>query len=562
MRDSRDNSSLSTFKSYSKKQVFSRFKAKMSSFLKLLDLQPIEFVILMIFLTFVFFLYLINLGVHRPFDYDEGVYLLTSIMFREGFIPYSQLFVSQPPLLFELIKLIAPSFKNDLFGSRFSIVLLGTIGLLATALCTNTIIKSYFQNEEKEINLLKRSFPIVLTVLLLGIGSHYWFYYSRRLLPNIPEASFTVLAFWFFLQSFKKNKSYIWAFLAGTSLSIGMFFKLFGAIPFLFILIYYLISKKNKLNAVLFMIGFFVPFLILFNYDVPSMINQIIYFHIQKERNFHIILYSLGAMGEWLITDPINIVGLLGLISLFRTKNQYENVLFFWTWYNIVILWFYSPLFPHHLVHLVPFSAILASLFLYKSCSYLNKNKSKIYYWLQKKTVKFSRILKDSYTKIRRFILTKQRLSLFLILLSSMLLSLPILYVQHLVLYPYPAANDTAEFIRTILDEDEYFITDGPSIAYLADRLVPPYLVDISQQRIYSENIQSEDIIALAIEYNVTVILYWVYRLVLLDEWNQYVQENYSLGYIYSGNQNKWINATDQMIEEGKVANGQIWISI
>ncbi|MCK4845111.1 MAG: glycosyltransferase family 39 protein, partial [Candidatus Heimdallarchaeota archaeon] len=268
MRDTRDNSSLSTFKSYSKKQVFSRFKAKISSFLELLDLKPIEFVILMIFLAFVFFLYLINLDVQRPYDYDEGVYLLTSQMFRKGFIPYSQLFASQPPLLLELIKLIAPSFKNDLFGSRFSIVLLGVIGLLATALCTNTIIKSYFQKEEKEINLLKRSFPIVLTVLILGIGSHCWFYYSRRVLPNIPEASFTVLAFWFFLKSIKNNKSSIWAFLAGTSLSIGMFFKLFGAIPFPFILIYYIIFKKDKLKTVSFIIGLFLPFLILFNYDV------------------------------------------------------------------------------------------------------------------------------------------------------------------------------------------------------------------------------------------------------------------------------------------------------
>lgn len=561
MRDTRDNSSLSTFKSYSKKQVFSRFKSKMSSFLELLDLKPIEFVILMIFLAFVFFLYLINLDVQRPYDYDEGVYLLTSQMFREGFIPYSQLFASQPPLLLELIKLIAPSFKNDLFGSRFSIVLLGIIGLLATALCTNTIIKSYFQKEEKEINLLKRSFPIVLTVLLLGIGSHFWFYYSRVVLPNIPEASFTVLAFWFFLQSFKTNKSYIWAFLAGTSLSIGMFFKLFGAIPFLFILIYYMISKKNKLKAVLFTIGFFVPFLMLFNYDVPSMVNQIIYFHIQKKRDFQIVLYSIGSMGEWLITDPINIVGLLGLISLFRTKNQYEKLLFFWTWYNIVILWFYSPLFPHHLVHLVPFSAILASLFLLKSCSYMNKNKSKIHCWLQKRAVKFSRILKISYTKIRYFIRKKQRLSLFLILFCSMLLSLPIFYVQYLVPYPYPAANNTAEFIRTILDEDEYFITDGPSIAYLAERLVPPFLVDISQQRIYAEHLQSKDLIALAVEYNITVILYWTDRLVKLDEWNQYVQENYQLTYAFSGEQNKWIDATDQMIEDG-IANRKIWISI
>ncbi|MCK4845453.1 MAG: hypothetical protein KAS95_07255 [Candidatus Heimdallarchaeota archaeon] len=291
------------------------------------------------------------------------------------------------------------------------------------------------------------------------------------------------------------------------------------------------------------------------------MVNQIIYFHIQKKRDFHIVLYSIGSMGEWLITEPINIVGLLGLISLFRTKNQYEKLLFFWTWYNIVILWFYSPLFPHHLVHLVPFSAILASLFLYKSCSYMNKNKSKIYYWLQIKTVKFSRILKVSYTKIRHFSLKKPRLSLFLILLSSMLLSLPIFYVQHLVLYPYPAADVTVEFIRTILDEDEYFITDGPSIAYLSERLVPPDLVDISQQRIYAEHLQSKDLIALAIEYNVTIILYWTDRLVKLDEWNQYVQENYQLRYAFSGKYNMWINATNQMIEDG-IANCKIWISI
>ncbi len=266
-------------------------------------------------------------------------------------------------------------------------------------------------------------------------------------------------------------------------------------------------------------------------------------------------------MGQWLITDPINIVGLLGLISLFRTKNQYEKLLFFWTWYNIVILWFYSPLFPHHLVHLVPFSAILASLFLFKSCSYINKTKSKIHCWLQKRAAKFSRILKICYTKIRHFFQTKQRLSLFLILFCSMLLSLPIFYVQHLVPYPYPAADITAEFIRTILNEDEYFITDGPSIAYLAERLVPPSLVDISQQRIYAENIQSKDLIALAIEYNITIILYWTDRLVKLDEWNQYVQENYQLRYAYSGDHNMWINATDQMIEDG-IANRKIWISI
>ncbi|GAG76038.1 unnamed protein product, partial [marine sediment metagenome] len=104
-------------------------------------------------------------------------------------------------------------------------------------------------------------------------------------------------------------------------------------------------------------------------------------------------------------------------------------------------------------------------------------------------------------------------------------------------------------------------ITDGPSIAYLAERLVPPALVDISQQRIYAEHLQSKDLIALAIEYNITIILYWTDRLVKLDEWNQYVQENYQLRYAFSGYHNMWINATDQMIEDG-IANWKIWVSI
>jgi hypothetical protein len=88
--------------------------------------------------------------------------------------------------------------------------------------------------------------------------------------------------------------------------------------------------------------------------------------------------------------------------------------------------------------------------------------------------------------------------------------------------------------IRSLTTPDEFVVTDHPYLAFLAERLVPPALVDTSRSRISSRSLRSTDAIAIASAHDPRLIVLWTDRLQRLREFSAWVEAEYRVVVVYN----------------------------
>jgi hypothetical protein len=93
---------------------------------------------------------------------------------------------------------------------------------------------------------------------------------------------------------------------------------------------------------------------------------------------------------------------------------------------------------------------------------------------------------------------------------------------------------DAVAVIRTLTGPSDYVVTDHPYLTFLADRLVPPLLVDTSRSRIRSRSLRGADAIAQATRYDPKLVVLWADRLRALPEFKAWVEREYRLVKVYN----------------------------
>jgi hypothetical protein len=83
--------------------------------------------------------------------------------------------------------------------------------------------------------------------------------------------------------------------------------------------------------------------------------------------------------------------------------------------------------------------------------------------------------------------------------------------------------------IDRLTDEDDWVITDAPYLAFLANRLVPPPLVDPSEARIAAGAVTAGDAISALRAYDVDAVVLWTGKLSRLDAFVEAVSEDETL---------------------------------
>lgn len=532
--------------------------------LRAIDLIPLDLLGLVILLFFLLPFYLFNLAGRVPESYDEGVYLSTSFLLNHGFKPYTEVFMSQPPFLFLFDAGVMRLSNGSLYFARFVLVICAFIGLIAVFLSVKSLLNDHFSGQQKKPPQWLSLFPW-LAVLLLGIISVDWFYYGRYVAPNVPEAAFSILGFWFFLQSVKRVKVGFFEVVAGVSLSIATLFKLFGVIsmPILFLAYFFLKEKDQRFKSmIVFGVGIVLPFLSLFFFDLPALYHQMFGFHMHKQRSWEVTLASLNAFGYWFIRENfLFFLAPVSFIPCFLSKKKMEKWAGICAVFNFVPFLFYSPLYTHHLVHVTPFVTITMTLAFYKLIRYL---RAKYQEFLQKRTTNEEQNHSQGFiTRVSRFIKSRYHKKPVFVSVITLLIIIaafiPLGIYRNQIKETNSDSLTTANFIADYLGNDEWLITDGAEIPYLSNRLIPPSLVDISFERIKAKDITSQELIAIAQDYNVSLILYWSSRLLLLDEWNEFVVENYELAFSYDYQSHKWVTNSSS-ISASEITNGLIWI--
>ncbi len=488
-------------------------------------------------------------------NYDEGVYLASLRALRSGHPLFTQVFSSQPPLfllsLYPFVWLFGPS----MLAARGGVVFFALIGILAMYLLARR---------------LGGPWAGVAAALLLACD-HLFLIQSQSLEAEVPSIALMIAAV--AAATYVDRAPWQASAISGIFTSLALLEKLLfplaaiAAIALLFLghlivferglrarmlsdsartgrMTRYLPHRQTIIRAVLlggvYLLSLLlVGVLICLPYlgHLPALYQQVVSFHLAAGQSF-----PTSASQNWQILwhnfgqdTPLVLLSLLGVIVGLPRGRWAVLIGCAWTLVALVILLRQTPLFPHHLVLLIPGLALTAALGLMPAPATLaNQTALHLQFrpWLPSRS--------------------RQSTRLALIWLPALLvvgilaLNLRANLDQPLGL---PAANaarlsQVASDLRGLTTPQQSVITDDQYIATLAGRDVPPELVDTSTVRITTGYLTSDQVIAIAEQPQVGAILFYSGRFQSLPGFSQWVAQHFHLERTYAPGQALYLKDT------------------
>ena len=442
-----------------------------------------------------------NLGGKFSYDYDEGVYAMSARMILKGYKPFKEVFSSQPSFHLYGIALFLLIFGMNIVAARLFSVFLSLVGILATYLLT-----SYLEDEKAGI----------IAAIFLAI-TPYFLYYSRAVEAEVPCISLAILAFYMAFKAIESsNRNVLYSLFSGVVFGMAISTKLLAVYTALPILLLFLIKRKFKFLSIFIGGAMIVPAIIALSLGPREVIAQAIIMHLNKPPT-GTFESRLALLVKFLSRDSglaiLSLIGtLFSIITDIANREFKRTLLVIWHYATIISLLNYKALFIHHYVILMPTFAMLASLSLVTPFNFMIRTCS-IY---------------SEY-----------------IIRALALASIPCLFLASVYVYHLPEVINydmyllkykdieyyeaIASFIKEHTSPNDFIITDQQALAFLADRNVPPNLVDTSHMRISSGFLTSEMMISLTKKYNVKMVIFWTGRLIRLREFVNYVKANFKL---------------------------------
>ena len=460
-----------------------------------------------------------------PFDrdgYDEGVYWQSLRAMSAGHALYQQIFYSQPPFFLLSIYPFFALFGGTLWSARLGVALISLLGLLGAFLLGKA---------------LSRRVGAIAALLLLLVNPLY-LAESQTLQAEAPTVAFSLLAV---------GLAYLWwehpegitslclAALSGMTLSLGIlckFLALSSVVPIALLMLARLwqiwqkqpgtrlASSRSPIAGIASCIVIMVLVLLPFLGSYHEMIQSVITFHTAASQ-----LTSLSdsmLQMQQLLTSVLALAALYGIGAALLRRDWRVLPLVAWLLSTVYSLWRLVPLFPHHLVALIPPFIALAVMGIGDTSRY----------------PAYKPILAKSITLIS-----------LLILLVTILLAVP----QDRIYYHNATIHSTdglaqqeaivATDLRNAIAPDQLVITDAQFIAGLADRSTPPSLVDTSAVRIETGYIMSQQLINEASQPQVHAVLFFTGRLYRpsLMAFHTWVTQHFQLIHRYGHGQELWV---------------------
>jgi len=497
------------------------------------------------FISLIFWFFATLYGIRKSFafGYDEGVYLQTALQHASGQSLYKTLFLSQPPLLIEILSLVIRVFGPNVALTRSVNIFFGTITLVSIFLIS------------RELFDLKTA---LLTLIFLGVNFHF-IKWTKELSADIPSLAFALFAIYKGLMFNKKRKK-IWIILAAFAFGIANSFKLLELF-FIFPIIYLLVTAPlkesltsqpftnrkilNKMtsgspgicdysnlplisgkiqcrrwsfgvkNVLLFAVAYFAIILIIFlNYDLGSLKAQVLGFG--SSQLFEISIRRAGRyFGNVYIESQVGLFFLTfaGLATLYFNNKRMFTFLIIWIVSQLLFHILMSPwLWPHHLIVLIPVFSMLSACSVKSSARQI-----------------FPKKRKDHTNRVYSFF---PRLIIVILLIAILFQNIffNIRYMKKQIRRYYTEEEIfLLERIRQYTGEQDLIVSDVQIATFLTGRFTDPNLVDTSYKRIKTGNLQDRYLIDNS--KNVKIVIFWTLKLELLKEYYKFVNQNYKLIY-------------------------------
>lgn len=398
-----------------------------------------------------------------PVDYDEGVYLQTLRAAADGFEPYREIFLAQPPMLISEVMPFFRLFGENLFASRLAIVLFWAAGI-AGIYVVGTLAFS------KRTGFLAAAF-LALDPLFLNAG--------RTLQPEGPSLAFaiwTIATGLYAMQQTNSRSRLAASALCGALFAMAIANKFIAApvlLPLLVIAVVHgragwrdvLAAAAGALGIAAIVLGG--------SFDaLPAFYDQTIRFH-QVAGDMTGPSGPFGVVGT-AFEDPLVIAGCVGvLVALMKFR---ENLVpLSWMAASVGFLALLTRLLNHHLAVLAPPAALI--------CARLVQISSR---WAK---------------------------SAAAVVLCALAVTSAVKGVQAFETEnPYPRLAMTE--LDRLTENERYVVTDDPFLAALLHLRTPPELVDTSFVRVGTGYLTRTQVIDAMERHDATLMILSTGRLV------------------------------------------------
>jgi hypothetical protein len=435
--------------------------------------------------------------------YDEGLYLMVARLVHSGYTLYEEVSHSQGPLFIYSIVSAFQLLGMSVAVGRFVIVLYAAIGLLAVALTARHL----------------NGWASGLSAIVLLMLAPEFFRLSRAAMPDIPTSSMATLAIMLSLRYLRKGHR-SWLLLAGFAFGLGSLFKLIiipASLPVgLAILCFHTRTERlrwRKLagDTALVLGAALLPGLIcLLIYDWQALYDHLIAPTVRARTAFPFdVAANVRWIGEYLLDNAgLTILAIWGALLLLTRRSASVIVVVSWGAVVLLALVFQTPLFFHHM------STLLFPMSVLGGC-----------------------VAGDLEERLRppwRPMTWRKGIALLIGLgaVASYVFTLPATLKDYRTLLVAPSTSrqiDATHFISTITWPDDWIVSDDPSVAFWADRNVPPPITDPSIRIIAAGCLTDEDFIAPTEEYQPQAVVYLSGRFALLPRYLEWVREHYRL---------------------------------
>lgn len=425
-------------------------------------------------------------SVHAGYrDYDEGVYWQSLRALARGEPLFTSVFASEPPAFYYAL---LPFY---LLGHSIVAIRLGVL-VLATA----GVVGAYFAGRS-----LAGPVAGVIASALVATAPFY-LQQAAVLQSDGPAIALALLAVALVLGAARRTGwiQLLLAGLAGLTFSMAVGTKLSGLLAAVPILVALLGSRRRPFVMFIALgIGALVGAMVVLLPVLgawPTAYRELIQSHLGAGATLH---RSLTANLRFLVLArelPLEIAAALGAILALARRDVRIILPLVWTLVTVAAILVYQPLFPHHLVQLVPPLALLAAVGLVHLTSRLAAGAVAVGVMLAVVGGTGAWVgARDTATSLKSG--------------------------------THEAA--LAAVLRRESDPHDYVISDNQFAVALANRDIPGPAVDTSRQLVAAGLLRLADIDAAAERYKVRIVLVDGDRLQSLPGFSQWLAEKFSL---------------------------------
>jgi hypothetical protein len=450
---------------------------------------------------------LVNLGVYSGL-FDEGIRTEQLFLMSAGYRPFRDIFAAQGPLLLDLLHPWFVLFGQDLAAARLAVGVYSLLGL-AGAYWVGRLVAGVAGG--------------ALAALLLAMSPLY-LEGSRLALAEVPAMAPAILAVGCALV-YAERGGRGWLVATGLFLATSLLIKpitLAAAVPVgLALLGRGRAAWKDLVILVVLVAGLML--VVVFAVGLGGVFEQIVSYRLESRDSEGWSLWkNRAALARALSFEQTALVGLAvggGVLMLTRRRWR-ELCLVAWAVASVSLLLAYSPLHGKHTVVMIPPIAIVAGVGL---------------------TLALGQLRSDS--RIPRAAVVLPTLAL----VAWYLATAPAALAQSGQLMKVTADSDVdpaleqyADAVRVIgalSEPTDFVVTDHPYLTFLAQRQVPPALVDTSRSRIRSRSLRAGEAVAISSAYDPRLVVLWTDRLRALRDFKAWVEDEYRLVKVYNRRQ-------------------------